>query len=426
MRSASSRPGFIGVLDIGTTKVVCLIASHTAKRGQEGSTAYPGSGLRILGVGHQRSGGVKAGVVIDLEDAERCIRAAIAQAERMAGVTLDHVIVSIACGRLKSHTFSASADITGSRVKAQDVARMMAGARSYVERDGRKLVHINRKAVHLDGTISDGLPVGLAARQMTADIHAVSADEAPLRNLMMVLERCHLGVAGLSVAPFASALAVTSDEERQLGTTVIDIGSGITKLATFSGGHLTGVRSAAFGGGSMTAAIAHALHTPLIEAERIKALYGNLLSARSDEHEGFSYPLAGSDEGVTHHATRAQLASVIRPLVVELLQSVTNPSSPAWHAGAGGHPLVLTGGGSQLTGIAEFTSQLLQRPVRIGQTAAVSGLPPIARSMAFSTATGLLFASEGQDELATVSTEFGEDRDSGYVRRVGAWLKSGF
>jgi cell division protein FtsA len=426
MRSASTRPGITGVLDIGTTKVVCLIASQTAQRGHDGLAARPGSDLRILGVGHQRSGGVKAGVVIDLEDAERCIRAAIAQAERMAGVTLDHVFVSIACGRLKSQTFSASADIAGPRVKAHDVARMMAGARSYVERDGRKLVHINRKAMQLDGNVCDGLPVGLAARQMTADIHAVSADEAPLRNLMMVLERCHLGVAGLSVAPFSSALAVTTAEERQLGTTVIDIGSGITKLATFTGGQLTGVRSAAFGGGSITAAIAHALHTPLIEAERIKALYGNLLSARSDEHEGFSYPLAGSDEGVTHHATRAQLASVIRPVVVELLQSVANPSSPASHAEAGGHPLVLTGGGCQLTGIAEFTSHVLQRPVRIGQTAAVSGLPPIARTPAFSTATGLLFASEGHGELATAPTKLGEDCDGGYVQRVGAWLKSGF
>jgi cell division protein FtsA len=235
-----------------------------------------------------------------------------------------------------------------------------------------------------------------------------------------------LGIAGLSVAPFVSSLAVTTGEERLLGTTVVDIGSGTTKLATFLGGQLTGVRSAAIGGNIITSAIAHALHTPLIEAERIKALYGNLLSARSDEHEGFSYPLAGSDEGVTHHATRAQLASVIRPLVAELLQSVANPPSPASHAGADGHTLVLTGGGSQLTGIAEFASHLLQRPVRIGQTAAVSGLPPIARTPAFSTAAGLLFASEGHGEINRLRSELGGDEDNGYLQRVGAWLKSGF
>ncbi len=426
MRSGSSRSGITGVLDIGTTKVVCLIASRTAIRRQDGSAPLPGSDLRILGVGHQRSGGVQAGVVIDLEDAERCIRAAIAQAERMAGVTLDSVFVSIACGRLKSHTFSASADVSGPRVSAQDVVRLMAGARAYVERDGRKLVHINRKSVQLDGTVSDGSPIGLAARQLTSDFHAVSGDEAPLRNLMMVLQRCHVDVAGLSVAPFASALAVTTAEERQLGTTVIDIGSGTTKLATFSGGQLTGVRSAAIGGGRITSAIAHALHTPLIEAERIKALYGNLLSARSDEHEGFSYPLAGSDEGVTQHATRAQLASVIRPLAAELLQSVANQPTPAGHAGIDGQTLVLTGGGCQLTGIAEFASHVLQRPVRIGQTAAVSGLPPIARAPAFSTAAGLLLASEGHVETAALSSELSADQDGSYVRRVGAWLKSGF
>ncbi len=419
-----SDPAITGVLDIGTSKVVCLIASRTG--GRSGLTAHdhPFPGLRIVGVGHQRAGGIKAGVVIDLEEAERCIRAALAQAERMAGVTLDSVHVSIACGRLKSHAFTASADIESGRVSARDIARLMAGARAYVERDGRLLVHHNRKALQLDGAVSGESVIGLSARHITADLHSVSADEAPLRNLSMVLDRCHVRMRSVNVASYASALAVTSSEERALGTTVLDFGCGTTKLAAFSGGHLVAVHSVPLGAGTITSDIARALHTPLIEAERIKALYGNLLSARSDEHEGFSYPTAGSDEAQPAQATRAQLASIIRPRVAEILHAVAQQPYVTNLMRGCGDKLILTGGGSLLTGIAEFASHVLQRPVRTGQTVTLPGLPPVARTPAFSTAAGLLFASEDHNE--SVAALSGDGEYGGYFERVGAWLKSGF
>ena len=274
-------------------------------------------GLRVLGLSHQQSRGVKAGVIVDLAQAEECVRGVIAQAERMAGVTLESVLVSVSCGRLLSHTVTASADIAGNHVTPRDVARLMAGARAYVERDGRTLLHLNRKTTQLDGAMSGSDAVGMAARLMTSKIHAVSADEAPIRNLRMVLERCHIRVSGLVPAPMASALAVTTEDERQLGVTVIDIGSGTTKLAKFSGGQFEHIRSVPIGSGLITSDIARALHTPLIEAERIKTLYGNLISARSDEHETFSYPTAGQDEVLEHHITRAQLASIVRPRAAE-------------------------------------------------------------------------------------------------------------
>ena len=415
---------FAGVLDIGTSKIVCLIGQRINGRPEAGGE--PGAGLRIIGVGHQKSAGISAGVIVDLDDAERSVRATIAQAERMAGVTLDSILVSVAAGRLRSHNFKASAGIEGGRVTAQDVGRLLTGSRAFIERDGRKLVHLNRKSVQLDGTPSEGSPVGLAAAHVSADMHGVSADEAPLRNLQTVLERCHADLAGFQVAPFASALAVTSEAERQLGLTVVDIGCGTTKSAVFEGGHLTSVRFVGYGGREITKGIARALHTPLIEAERIKALYGNLLSARSDDREEFPYTLAGSDEGLMQLASRAQLVSVIRPIVKDLFLAIADGPEQTGNGAAGNSPLVLTGGGCLLPGIAEFAGQLLQRPVRIGQAAVISGLPPIARTPPFATATGLLFASEAGDDGKAIRFVADEAEGGGYLHRVGAWLKGGF
>ena len=419
--------GLTAVLDIGTAKTVCVVAGQHAGRTRQQVQPAGNAGLRVLGVGHQQSRGVKAGVIVDLAEAEECVRAVLAQAERMAGVTLEQVLLSVSCGRLASHTVTASAEIGGSHVTARDVARLMAGARSYVERDGRILVHLNRKATQLDGALGGADVIGMAAHQMTARLHAVSADEAPIRNFRMLLERCHIRVSGLVPASMASALAVTTEDERQLGVTVIDIGCGTTKLAKFSGGHLEHIRSVPIGSHLITSDIARALHTPLIEAERIKALYGNLISARSDEHETFSYPSAGQDEGLVHHATRAQLTSIIRPRAAEILRSVLNVPGDVRPDVMASDALVLTGGGCLLTGISEFASEVFQRPVRKGQVADVSGLPPVASGPGFATAAGLLFASQDRQEHAHLGAVSSERRDAdGYFQRVGAWLKSGF
>ena len=425
-RISDLQSGMIAVLDIGTAKTVCLIAARNQSRSDRDESAGLGVPYRILGVGHQQSRGIKAGVVIDLAEAEASIRGTIAQAERMAGVTLDRVYVAVSCGRLKSHSVTASIEIGGTHVTARDLSRLMSGARAYIERDGRRLVHLNRKAVHLDGTANGGALIGMVARQMSTGIHAVSADEAPIRNLTMVLERCHVGIAGLVAAPYASALAATSEEERQLGITVIDIGAGTTKLAAYSNGHLEHVRSIPFGSGLITTDIARALHTPLIEAERIKVLYGNLLSARSDEHEEFLYPSVNTDDGPTQHATRAQLASIIRPRTAEILQAVASQLDRRQSRGGADASLVLTGGGSLLNGMPEFACDVLQRSVRRAQPAEVSGLPPVACTPAFSTAIGLLLANSGDQDLHTAGAEPDESEFDGYFQRVGAWLKSGF
>ncbi len=423
-RAPTRNQKFIGLLDVGSSKVVCLIVALDGRRGETGVLD-----ARIVGTGLRRSKGLKAGVITDLDQAEQSVRAAVSDAEKMAGVTLEDFVVSVNCGRLKSSNFSASVNLAEGVVRDADLARIVEDARLYVERDGRSLVHMNRVSYRLDGVAGARDPRGMAAHRLTADLHAVSADEAPIRNLLMLIERCYLNVSGLVVAPYASGLGVLSEEERRLGTTCIDMGGGTTSFAVFIDGSMVFTDVLAVGSDHITYDIARQLQTPLAEAERIKALYGTLVHARSDEHDDFSYPIAGEEEGLFGQATKAQLAQIIRPRVASLMSLFRERFERNGLKDLMVERFVLTGGGSQLVGMAEFAADALGAPVRIGQPMSSSGgvsgglsdVPQRVSSPAFSTIVGMLSASiDAGGELITY-----KDRDvlsRGYLGRVGQWL----
>jgi cell division protein FtsA len=421
-RPYGKRKRIVGVLDIGTSKIACLIAAVDPELPPPGTQA---GGLRIIGIGHHGSRGVKAGVVTDLDEAEQAVRGTVARAERMAGVRLEEVRVSVSCGRLRSQNFAASTDVERGVVREDEIARVLAGGQAYAEREGRTLIHLNTIGLRLDGAPAGRDPRGMAARGLSADLHAVTADEAPLRNLLLVIERCYLMASSLVPAPFASALAATSEEERRLGVTLIDIGGGTTTVAMFAEGQFIHANAAAQGGDQITFDIARALHTPLAEAERIKALYGTLVSAQSDEHDDFSYPLTGEEEGSMHRMTKAQLAEIIRPRVEGLIRHVRERIQECEVAEFASRCVVLTGGTSQLAGMADFVANELGRPVRVAPPCAVSGLPPVVSSPAFSTVVGLLLPTTAEGRVP-VSVRARDVSAHGYLDRVGEWLREGF
>lgn len=410
----------VGLLDIGTSKIACLIAAiePLARTGEARR-------VKVLGVGHLRSRGLKGGVITDLAEAEAAVRATIAQAERMARVTLEEVFVSVSCGRLQSCNFAATVDVEDGVVRAQDVERLMAGGRSWAEREGRTLIHLNRIGFRLDGVSGSYDPRGMAAQRLSADLHTIAADEAPIRNLLMVVERCYLSVRALVATPYASAIAATSEEERRLGVTCIDIGGGTATVAAFAEGHFIHAAAVPMGGHHITFDIAHTLQTPLAEAERIKTLYGTMVVARSDEHEAFSYALAGEEEGASGRTTKAHLAEIIRPRVANILGLVRERLDLAGVAAFAGERVVLTGGTSGLVGIGEFTANTFGRPVRVARPQQAAGLPQGVSSPAFSTVAGLLaVAAVGGEE--GIACRDSEALGAGYFGRVGQWLKAGF
>jgi cell division protein FtsA len=404
------RAPIIAALDVGTSKVVCLIATGD-ERGR----------TRLLGIGHQRSGGIKAGMVIDADAAEQSVRAAVGQAERMAGVTMEQVSLAVSCGRLKSQRFVARARTETGFAGDVDVARVLDGGESYATRGARTLVQFHTEAWHLDGAEGVADPRGMPGAELTADLMAVTADDGPLQNILAVVERCYLEPHQLAATPFASAMAVTTADERNLGVLVIDIGAGVTSMAAFLGGELVLAEVIPVGAHLITFDIARRLVTPVTEAERIKALYGTLLPALSNEHETLSFPVTGGEEGATGRVTRAELRAMIQPRVAGIATLVRERLEAARLDRAALERVVLTGGGAQLEGIDGYWAEARGATVRIGKPGTIEGASPDMLGPAFATVSGLV-GDALQQHFAARAGGARRWRGSGYVSWIGNWL----
>jgi cell division protein FtsA len=425
MRSRpSARPGdAVGVLDVGTSKIACLIVAPPNSRA---NGLWRREGPSVLGFGLRPSRGLKAGVVIDLDGAEQALRSAVSQAEQAAGLAVEQVYVAVTGGRLKSTTFEAETALADRIVAEADARRLAAAGRSYAERDGHTLVHLEEIGYRLDGAGGLSDPCGMAGSLLAADFHAVTVEDAPLRNLLQVVERTYLTAAGIVPAPYASGLAATTEEERHLGVTCIDLGAGSTTWSMFADGHLLAVDAIAVGGHHVTFDIGRSLLTPFAEAERIKTLHGSLEAGALEDEEMFSYAVAGKGEPALHETTRADLNGIIAGRVSDLIAQATERIERSGVAHLAARRVVMTGGGSQLRGLAAFTGEMLGRPVRIGRPEPTAGMPAAYCNPLFSTAMGLIPIA--LDPAAGPSgNRIREDvAAGGYLKRVGQWLREGF
>jgi cell division protein FtsA len=409
------------VLDIGTSKTVCLIVAPPNSRA---NGLWRRDGASVLGFGLRASRGLKAGVVIDLDGAEEALRSAVTQAEQAAGLTVEEVHIAVTCGRLRSVTFEAETRIAGRVVTDADADRLTAAGRTYAERDGYTLLHLGQIGCRLDGAGGVPNPRGMACTLLAADFHAVMVEDAPLRNLLQVVERTSLEPAGVVPAPYASGLAATTEEERRLGATCIDLGAGATTLSMFAEGHLLSVDAVAVGGHHVTFDIARTLSTPFAEAERIKTLHGSLEEGAAEDEELFSYNVTGNRDPALHETTRADLNGIVGGRMSDLLGQVLERIERSGVAHLAGHRIVLTGGGSQLKGLSDYAEKFFGRTVRIGRPEPAAGLPAAYCNPLFSTAIGLIPLALNPAERLPGN---GERRVAGgYLRRVGHWLREGF
>lgn len=402
----------VSLLDIGTFKTTCLIV------------ARPGN--RILGIGQSRSEGIKAGSIADLNLAEETVRAAVGRAEAQAGVRVDEVVVAATCGRLGSITFAASAETGGHRVTHADLDRVLAAAEQFVSTDGRALLHLHGLGYRLDGETPVANPVGMLAGRLTLDVNAITADEAPVRNLTLLIERCLLRVAEIFAAPYASAVATMTEEEARLGVSVIDMGGGTTSVAAFLDGQLVYADAIAVGGNHLTYDIARTLSTPLAEAERIKTLYANLMGAHADENDLVTYPVAGGGEGELYHTSKARLRQIVRPRVEEILGLVRDRLLRSGYGEAVLGRVVLTGGASGIVGLPALAMRELGCSVRIGAVRGLPGLPPGVAAPSLAAVVGLASLAEAPGHRTARDPLRPADRGRGYVARAGRWLKESF
>ncbi len=410
-RRRGARTGPFGVLDIGTTKVVCLIAR------------IEGDGEpRVLGFGWQRGRGVKGGSIIDLEEAERAIRAAVGQAEEMSDTQLSGAIVNLSCGQPDSRLLHVQWPIGGRAVTDADLRAILHEGRRRGTEDGRETVHGSPVSFTVDATPGVEDPRGMVCDTLGARVHLVDASQAALRNLGACLARCDLEVEELVSAPLAAGLATLVEDEKRIGATVIDMGGGTTSIAVFSEGQLIHTAQIPVGGWQVTNDLARVLSTPISHAERLKTLHGGALAAADDEREMLPVPLVGEDEDHIARVPRTMIVNIIRPRLEETFEFVRERLEQAGVAKEAGTRVVLTGGASQMIGARELAARVLDRQVRIGRPRSVRGLPDTAGGPPFAAAIGLLAWGAGEGR-PVVDIAPGVDRPQSSIRRLYGWLR---
>ena len=421
------RAAVVAALDVGTSKIVCLIA-RLEPQGPQDVLRRRSHGVRLLAFAHTAASGMKAGSVVDLVEAEETVRQAIDSAESMAGVQLESVVVSMSGGRLGSERFIATIDLSGA-VTESDIGRVLAAASRHSVRDGRAVLHSLPIGFTVDAAAGIREPRGMLGHRLGVDMHMVTADVATVRNLMLTVERSHLSVEAMVASPYVAGLAALADDEADLGAATVDMGAGTTTLAVFSGGKFVHADGFALGGHHVTMDLARGLNTRVADAERIKAIYGSVLAGGSDERDMITVPPVDDDEREPpQFVSRASLVRIIKPRVEEILEMVRDRLAASPFAAEPRGRVVLTGGASQLTGLADLAARILRRPVRIGRPLGLAGLPEAAKGPAFAVAAGLLVYPQAAhlEHFEPRRTRQLMTGTGGYMARVGRWLRESF
>jgi cell division protein FtsA len=422
------RMALVASLDIGTSKIACVIARL---KPCPPSDAFRGRShaAELIGYSQIQSRGVKGGAVVDPNECEEVVRQAVALAERMAKVRVESVLLSVSGGRPQGQMIEAATEIRGGAVSAADVARLTSTGMHHATGIGRTVLHALPVGYSLDGVKGVRDPKGMVARQFGVDMNVVTADATVARNLMLVVERCHLNVEAMAASPYVAALAVLTDDEADLGAAVVEMGAGTTTIAVYSGGRFVHACGFAVGGRHITMDLARGLSACIADAERIKTLYGTVLTGGSDARELMSVPTAGDNEqDVPQIVSRATIANIMRHRAEEIFEMVRDRLADSPFAAEPKASVVLSGGAAQLTGLVELATRILNRPVRIGRPLGFSRLPNEAKNASFAVPTGLLIYPQYAhlEHVEPRTTRHLKTGTDGYFGKVGRWLREGF
>jgi cell division protein FtsA len=404
MRKAAMQRGVIAILDVGTSKIACLVLRFDGPE-QFGDNDVIGSlagqsSFRVIGAATTRSRGVTFGEVEAMQETERAIRTAVQAAQKMANVRVDHVIATLSGARPKSYGLDGAVDIEGGMVTDMDIGRVMAACDVPDYGADREVLHAQPVNFALDHRSGMADPRGQIGNRLTTDMHMLTVDATALQNLYFCVKRCDLELAGLCSSAYVSGISSLVEDEQELGAACIDLGGGTTGISVFMKKHMIYADAVRMGGDHVTADISMGLQVPAATAERIKTFYGGVVATGMDDREMIEI---GGDTGDWEHdrrtVSRAELIGIMRPRVEEILEEVRVRLDAAGFEHLPSQQIVLTGGASQIPGLDGLASKILGQQVRLGRPLRVQGLPQAATGPAFSGAVGAtLFAANPQDE----------------------------
>ncbi len=408
LHSAIKR-GRLAVLDVGSTKITCLVLRLNPERiieadarDRHGTSLF--GAIEVAGARTVQARGIRRGEIVDMEEVCRSIRLALLNAEKMAAPRVervDQVIVSFSGGKPESHMTEAEIETETGQVTERDISMLLAECLEPPLARGRQILHAQPCEITVDYQSGITDPRGMTGRHLSTAMHVLTVDQKPLADLIECVRRCDLDLAGVVAAPYASAMAALIEDEQRAGAVCIDMGGGGTSLAVYLRNHLMCVQHVRYGGGHVTGDIAAGLMMSQTTAERIKTLYGGVIPTGADDREMIDAPRVGEEEQPDRRQiSRGMLIGVIRPRLEETLEMVRAKLDAIGIDAMPGSGLVLTGAAAQLQGIDELATRILGRRPRIGRPLRIAGLPQSLSGPDYSTAVGLaMYALRPHDEL---------------------------
>ncbi|WP_299924047.1 cell division protein FtsA [uncultured Pelagimonas sp.] len=402
MRKAAMQRGVVAILDVGSSKIACLVLRFDGSDPTDdsiGSLAGQ-SGFRVIGAATTRSRGVKFGEISSMGETERAIRTAVQAAQKMAGIRVDHVIACFSGAGPRSYGLAGNVDVMGVTVDEQDVARVLSSCDVPDFGHGREVLHAQPVNFALDHRSGLDDPRGQIGNELACDMHMLTVDAQAIQNIAHCVKRCDLELAGLASSAYAAGVAALVEDEQELGAACIDMGGGSTGVSIFMKKHMIFADTVRMGGDHVTSDISMGLQVPTATAERIKTFYGGVVATGMDDREMIE---TGGETGDWEHdrrtVSRAELIGIMRPRVEEILEEVRGCLDAAGFDHLPSQQIVLTGAASQIPGLDGLASRILGHQVRLGRPLRVHGLPQAATGPGFAGAVGLsLFAAHPQDE----------------------------
>ena len=404
MRQQALQRGVIAVLDVGSSKIACLVLrfdGSTRLSDDNSIGALAGqTGFRVIGAATTRSRGVQFGEITAMAETERAIRTAIQAAQKMAEVRVDHVIACFSGANPRSYGLDGRIELESQVVTEHEVARVLTACDVPDYGAGREILHaqpVNFALDHRSGLID---PRGQLGQDLAVDLHMLTIDTVAIHNLLYCIKRCDLELAGIANAAYVSGISALVEDEQELGAACIDVGGGSTSVSIFMKKHMIYADAVRMGGDHVTADISMGFGVPQGTAERIKTFYGGVHATGQDDRDVIEI---GGDTGDFEHdrrtVSRAELIGIMRPRVEEIFEEVRERLEIAGFDHLQSQAVVLTGGGSQIPGLDTLAARVLGRSVRLGRPLRVHGLPQSATGPGFAASVGLaLFAAHPQDE----------------------------
>ncbi|MFN2644575.1 MAG: cell division protein FtsA [Burkholderiales bacterium] len=398
-------------LDIGTSKVACLVAELGAD-----------ATLEILGMGSHPSRGLKKGVVVNIEATVSAIQRALEEAELMADCKIASAYVGIAGSHIRSFNSTGMVAVKDREVDVMDVDRAIETARAVNIPTDQQILHVLRQEFIIDGQEDVREPIGMSGVRLEVKVHIVTGAVSAAQNIIKCVRRCGIEVKDLILQPLASSRAVLSEDEKDLGVCLLDIGGGTTDIAVFTHGAIRHTAVVPIAGDQITNDIAMALRTPTADAEAIKIRHGVALRQLADPNQMLEVP--GIGERGTRSLSRQTLAEVIEPRVEELYSLVQQALRDSGFEELLSSGIVLTGGSSVMQGMVELGEEIFHMPVRIGVPRYAGGLADVVRTPRYATAVGLLLDGVAQMHHGNLSRQSGSV--SAVLGRMREWFQRNF